>query len=89
MKEQHHYSRNRKIMWGLFLLLVVLHHDWWFWSDGRLLFGFLPVGLGYQILISLAAGLLWGWAALYAWPAEVEEALAASPECPSPARGTH
>ncbi len=68
-----HYSRNRKIMWGLFLLLMVLHHDWWFWSDGRLLFGFLPVGLGYQVLISLAAGLLWGWAALYAWPAEVEE----------------
>ena len=68
-----HYSRNRKIMWSLFLLLVVLHHDWWFWSDGRLLFGFLPVGLGYQILISIAAGLLWGWAALYAWPAEVVE----------------
>jgi hypothetical protein len=66
-----HYSRNRKIMWGLFLLLLVLHHDWWFWSDGRLVFGFLPVGLGYQVLISLAAGLLWGWAALYAWPAEV------------------
>ena len=75
MKEHHNYSRNRKIMWGLFLLLVVLHHDWWFWTDGRLLFGFLPVGLGYQILISLAAGLLWGWAAFYAWPAEVEEAL--------------
>ncbi len=69
-----HYSRNRKIMWGLFLLLAVLHHDWWFWSDGRLLFGFLPVGLGDQVLISLAAGLLWGWAALYAWPAEAEEA---------------
>ena len=69
-----HYSRNRKIMWGFFLLLVVLHHDWWFWTDGRLVLGFLPVGLAYQMLISLAAGLLWGWAAFYAWPAEELEA---------------
>jgi hypothetical protein len=66
----HNYLRNRKLMWFFFVLLLVLHHDWWFWTDGRLVFGFLPIGLGYQMLISIAAGTLWGWAALYAWPAE-------------------
>ena len=30
------YSRNRTLMWILFAVLVVLHHDWWFWNDGRL-----------------------------------------------------
>ena len=43
------YSRNRTLMWILFAALVVLHHDWWFWNNGTLLFGFLPIGLGYQI----------------------------------------
>ncbi len=47
------------------LALLVLHHDWWFWNDGRLLFGFLPVGLAYHALISLAAGGLWTWAAFF------------------------
>ena len=70
------YARNRKLMWGLFVLLLVLHHDWWFWTDGRLLFGFLPIGLAYQILISLAAAALWGWAAFYAWPREMDETVA-------------
>ena len=74
-----HYVRNRRLMWILFAVLVVLHHDWWFWNDGRLMFGFLPIGLGYQIVISIAAGLLWGWAALYAWPDEIVEAIADEP----------
>lgn len=67
-----HYLRARRLMWIMFAALVILHHDWWFWTDGRLLFGFLPIGLGYQILISIAAAMLWGWAAIYAWPPELE-----------------
>ena len=43
-----HYPRNRTLMWIFFAALVVLHHDWWLWNDGRLVFGFLPIGLGYQ-----------------------------------------
>ena len=55
-------------MWILFAVLVILHHDWWFWNNGTLVFGFLPIGLGYQMLISVAASALWGWAAFNAWP---------------------
>ena len=57
---------KRIVFWIAFLGLIILHHDWWFWSDERLLFGFLPIGLGYHALISLAAGGLWAWAAFYA-----------------------
>ena len=71
-------------MWAMFALLVFLHHDWWFWNNGTLLFGFLPIGLGYQMLISLGASALWGWAAFNAWPAYDEE-IAANP----PSGDTH
>ena len=67
------FVRNRRLMWILFAALVILHHDWWFWNDGRLVFGFLPIGLGYHLVLSLAAGALWGWAALRAWPPELHE----------------
>ncbi len=72
------YSRNRTLMWLLFAVLVVLHHDWWFWTDGTLLFGFVPVGLGYHMLVSIAAAVLWGWASWYAWPPELEDDEAAA-----------
>jgi hypothetical protein len=57
---------KRVLFWIALLALVVLHHDWWFWDDGRLIFGFLPVGLAYHAVISLAAGGLWAWAILHA-----------------------
>jgi hypothetical protein len=61
---------KKKLFW---LVLIFLHHDWWFWSDATLLFGFLPIGLAYHIGISLAAGALWAVAVFYAMP-EVFEA---------------
>ncbi len=64
---------KKKLFWLAFAALVVLHHDWWFWNDGTLVFGFLPIGLAYQIAISLAAGALWAVAVFYALP-EVFEA---------------
>ena len=73
------YVRNRTLMWILFAVLVVLHHDWWFWNNPWLVFGFLPVGLGYQMLISLAASALWGWAAFNAWPDQYDKLTAKLP----------
>ena len=64
---------KKKLFWGALVVLMILHHDWWFWSDGTLLFGFLPVGLAYHAGISLAAGILWAVAVFYAMP-EVFEA---------------
>lgn len=54
------------------LLLYLLHQDFWFWRDGTLVFGVLPVGLVYHALYCLAcAALMWALVK-FAWPRELE-----------------
>ena len=62
-----------QLVWALILLLLVLHQDNWFWSDGRLVFGFIPIGLFYHACISLAAGVVWLLAVKWAWPDGLDE----------------
>lgn len=80
--------RTRRVILAVFLLLFVLHHDFWAWGDRRLVLGFLPLGLFYHAMFSVAAGLLWALANHYAWPDALErwanepvraEAAASSP----------
>lgn len=59
-------------IWSLVAVLLVLHQDNWFWTDGKLVFGFMPVGLLYHAVISLAAACLWFAAILLIWPAGVD-----------------
>lgn len=61
------------------LTVWVLRHDYWNWDTPYpLLFGFLPVGLWWQGLISILAACLMAAMVRFAWPAELEdEALAA------------
>ncbi len=66
------------VVWGLILLLVVLHQDVWFWDDATLVFGFMPITLLYHAMISLAAGFTWWLATKYAWPDELEAEAPAS-----------
>ena len=63
---------RRKLAWGFVVLLALLHYDFWYWDDRTLVFGFLPVGLAYQALISLLAGLAWALVVWLAWPSEIE-----------------
>jgi hypothetical protein len=60
-------------VWGLVLLLVVLHQDLWNWDDDRLMFHFMPVTLAYHAAISVAASILWLAAIKYAWPENLAE----------------
>lgn len=46
-----------KIFIGLAAILYVLHNDWWFWNDPRLVLG-LPVGLCYHLLFCFVAATL-------------------------------
>ena len=62
-----------RLAWGLVVVLAILHHDFWYWGDGSLVFGFMPIGLFYQALISVAAGIAWALVVTYAWPTWVEE----------------
>ncbi len=66
-------STKGRFVWVGIAVLAVLHYDFWFWSDTSLLFGFMPIGLFYQALISVSAGILWALAVKHAWPDHVEE----------------
>lgn len=70
------------IVWGLVVLLIILHQDNWFWNDPRLVFGFIPIGLFYHACLSIAASCTWFLAIKLAWPHhlehEVESASAAA-----------
>jgi len=61
-------SKGPLIIAGLVLLLLILHQDNWFWNDGTLLFGFVPIGLFWHACISIAASATWYLATKIAWP---------------------
>jgi hypothetical protein len=55
------------------VVLYVLHQDIWFWRSSYLVFGFIPIGLFYQGVFSVAAALLMWLLVTYAWPSHLEE----------------
>lgn len=62
----------KTVVWGLVVLLVILHHDVWLWDNDTLVGGFMPVTLLYHAGISLAAGITWYLATVFAWPTIIE-----------------
>ena len=66
------FPLRRRLIWAAFAALFLLHHDFWFWSDTRLVFGVIPVGLAYHAAFSIAAAGLWALANHWAWPEELE-----------------
>ena len=65
------------LVWGLVLLLLIVHQDNWFWDDNTLVFGFMPIGLLYHAGISVSAAFTWYLATLFAWPEELDQEAAA------------
>lgn len=63
---------SSKIAIAVFVVLVVLHHDFWNWDNKNLWFGFIPAGLAYHALFSVAAAVFWVLVNRYAWPHETE-----------------
>lgn len=56
------------------VVVLVLRHDYWNWRTARpLLFGFLPVGLWWQGLVSILACLMMWLMVRFAWPGHIEE----------------
>jgi len=55
------------------VVLYVLHQDFWNWRTAYpLVFGFMPIGLFYHGVFSVAAsGLMW-LLVKFAWPAHLE-----------------
>jgi hypothetical protein len=65
----------RKVVWGLLLLLAIIHQDVWFWDDPTLVFGFMPMGLVFHVAISIASCVVWGLAVHYCWPDLMEDGV--------------
>lgn len=53
--------------------LYLLHQDFWFWREAQpLAFGFLPPGLFYHAVHTLAAAALMAALVKWAWPKHLE-----------------
>ena len=65
--------KRQWLLAALIVLVYVLHQDWWFWRSAYpLVFGFIPIGLFYHAVYSLAvAGLMWLLVRV-AWPSHLE-----------------
>ncbi len=61
------------VVWLLVIVLIIGHQDVWFWNDATLVFGFMPIGLLYQVGISLGAVFTWFLATQFAWPEELQD----------------
>ena len=59
--------------------LYILHQDVWFWRSSYLVFGFIPIGLFYQGLFSIAAALLMWLLVTFAWPSHLERDVEETP----------
>ena len=78
---------RRTLLATLVLGLYVLHQDWWNWTSARPLFlGFLPRGLWYHGLFSVASCICMALLVRLAWPRRletlVEESARSSRETP-------
>ena len=64
--------KNFMLSFGV-IALYALHQDSWFWDVAQpLVFGFLPVGLFYHAVYSVAVALFMILLVSVAWPVELE-----------------
>ena len=57
------------------VVLYILHQDFWFWREARpLVFGFLPIGLFYHAVFTLASSAVLWLLVAFAWPSHLEAA---------------
>ena len=65
--------KSTGVIFLVFVVLAVLHQDFWNWDSARLVFGFMPIGLAYHALYSLVAAAFWAIVMKVAWPHHLEE----------------
>ena len=61
------------LLTGAVIALYILHQDFWFWRESQpLVLGFLPIGLFYHLVYTLAVALVMWLLVRWAWPAHLE-----------------
>ncbi len=61
------------MIFTMFLVLAILHQDFWNWDRADLVFGFMPMGLFYHACYSLVAAAFWAGVIFLAWPTRLEK----------------
>jgi hypothetical protein len=61
---------------GFFLILFILHQDFWWKDDPTLVFGVLPVSLAYHVVWTLLVALGWFLVGKFCWPHALDDASA-------------
>ncbi len=54
------------------LVMVVLHQDFWLWTNKHLVFGFLPIGMAYHAGYAVLAALTMWMLVKVAWPKDLD-----------------
>jgi hypothetical protein len=74
---------KRTLIIGFFVLLFVLHQDFWWKDDPTLVLGILPISLAYHVVWTLLVALGWFLVCRFCWPHALDAAPSGS--TPSPA----
>lgn len=57
-----------------FILLLVLHQDFWWRDNASLVFGILPISLAYHVAWTLLVAVAWFLVTKYCWPDALDDA---------------
>ena len=63
---------SRWILYIALVALFLLHNDFWFWDNPKVVLG-LPVGLLYHIGFCIAAAILMVLTISHAWPSHLQD----------------
>jgi hypothetical protein len=57
---------------ALVVVVLILHHDIWNWTNKTLVFGFLPIGLAYHAGYAFLAAGTMAVLVKFLWPKELD-----------------
>lgn len=63
---------KKTVVFVVFVILMILHQDFWNWGNSDLVFGIMPVGLAYHAAYSIVVTLFWALVIRFAWPSDIE-----------------
>lgn len=64
---------KRSLIVGFFVLLFILHQDFWWKNDPTVVLGILPISLAYHVVWTLLVALGWFLVCKFCWPHALDE----------------
>lgn len=63
---------RRRALYGLLVVLFLLHQDFWWWDDARRVVT-LPIGLAYHLAYCFAVAAVMALLVRYGWPQKLDD----------------